>query len=414
MKVEILSTGSEILRGRNIDTHLGWIARQLERKGLAVGHYQAVDDHLGRLVDALKLAASRSDAVVLTGGLGPTEDDFTRAAVEEAFHRPLEFRAEIWKAIRERFKRAKLRPAAINRRQAFVPAGAAVLANPNGTAPGFLLREGGVLVAALPGPPAEMYPMFLRHVGPKLKGRPDVAFRELKVYGVPEASVDEIVLAATGDPSRYGLTVRWGQVSISLRSEGAGAGATLARWTARLRRALGDTLYEGELHDHVGRRLIETGTTLALAESCTGGLIAHRLTDVAGISASLLEGVVAYANAAKIRRLGVPEDLIRAHGAVSEPVARAMALGAAREAGADLGLAVTGVAGPSGGSADKPVGLCYMACGDWVERRVFRGDRAAVKERAAGFALNMLRLRLLRGEGYAGETMGLRERRPGR
>jgi len=413
MKVEVLSTGSEILRGRNVDTHLGWIARQLERKGLTVRHYQAVDDHLGRLVDALKLAATRADAIVLTGGLGPTEDDFTRAAVEEAFHRPLEFRRELWTAIRERFRKARLRMAAINRRQAFVPRGATVLPNPNGTAPGFLLREGGVLVAALPGPPAEMYPMFLRHVYPKLRGTA-AAFGELKVYGIPEATVDEIVLAATGDPNRYGLTVRWGQVSISLRSEGTRAGDTLARWIARLRRALGDNLYDGDLHEHVGRRLIETGTTLALAESCTGGLIAHRLTDVAGISASLLEGVVSYANASKVRRLGVPEALLREHGAVSEPVARAMALGAAREAGADLGLAVTGIAGPSGGSDDKPVGLCYMACGGWVERRVFRGDRGAVKERAAGFALNMLRLRLLRGEGYAGETMGLRERGPGR
>ncbi|HYE99906.1 MAG TPA: CinA family nicotinamide mononucleotide deamidase-related protein, partial [Planctomycetota bacterium] len=411
MKVEVLSTGSEILRGRNVDTHLGWIARQLERKGLTVRHYQAVDDHLGRLVDALKLAATRADAIVLTGGLGPTEDDFTRAAVEEAFHRPLEFRRELWTAIRERFRKARLRMAAINRRQAFVPRGATVLPNPNGTAPGFLLREGGVLVAALPGPPAEMYPMFLRHVYPKLRGTA-AAFGELKVYGIPEATVDEIVLAATGDPNRYGLTVRWGQVSISLRSEGTRAGDTLARWIARLRRALGDNLYDGDLHEHVGRRLIETGTTLALAESCTGGLIAHRLTDVAGISASLLEGVVSYANASKVRRLGVPEALLREHGAVSEPVARAMALGAAREAGADLGLAVTGIAGPSGGSDDKPVGLCYMACGGWVERRVFRGDRGAVKERAAGFALNMLRLRLLRGEGYAGETMGLRERGP--
>jgi nicotinamide-nucleotide amidase len=163
----------------------------------------------------------------------------------------------------------------------------------------------------------------------------------------------------------------------------------------RVRRELGEAYYEGELHEHVARRLIQTRTTVAVAESCTGGLIGHRLTETPGISDVLLESVVTYSNESKVRRLGVPEELIRAKGAVSEEVARAMALGVKRSSGAEVGVAVTGIAGPGGGTAEKPVGLCYLAVDDRVERKVFSGDRSTVKERAASTALNLLRLRLL-------------------
>jgi nicotinamide-nucleotide amidase len=344
----------------------------------------------------------------MTGGLGPTEDDHTRGAVEEAFHRPLKFHPPLWKAIRTRFKTHKIRMASINKRQAFIPDGAKVLANPNGSAPGFALREGGVYLAALPGPPKEMHPMFRDQVLPALRVRRDFDTWEGKVYGIPEGTVDEIVLGITKDPDAYGLTVRWGQVTITLRAEGTSRKKTLAALVKKLARTFGDNLYEGDLHDHVGRRLLETGETVALAESCTGGLIAHRLTEVPGISAALLEGCVTYSNEAKIRRLGVPENLIRAKGAVSAEVALAMARGAAATSGARIGVAVTGIAGPTGATPSKPTGLCYLAVGGWVEEKTFMGDRSTVKERAAGFALNMLRLRLLRGEGYAGTTMGLR------
>jgi nicotinamide-nucleotide amidase len=393
--VEVLSTGTELLRGRNVDTHLGWFARQLEPAGLEVRYHQTVDDDPGRLVDALKLAASRSDVVLLTGGLGPTEDDFTRPAVEEAFHRPLEFRKELWAAIRARFRKYGIRMAAINRRQAYAPRGARVLPNPNGSAPGFTLREGGVFLAALPGPPREMYPMFLRHVLPRLRGKVDFSLWEGKSYGVPEGTVDEIVKRVVGDRAGYGLTVRAGQVSITIRAQGPRRKATLAELSRRVAGELGEAFYEGELHEHVGRRLLQTRTTVAVAESCTGGLITHRLTEVPGISSALLESAVTYSNESKVRRLGVPEDLLRRYGAVSEEAARAMAIGIARTSGATLGVAVTGIAGPGGGTAAKPVGLCYVAVNDRVERKVFSGDRATVKERAAGHALNRIRLWLL-------------------
>ncbi|MBV8878796.1 MAG: competence/damage-inducible protein A [Planctomycetaceae bacterium] len=404
MNVEILSTGTELLRGKNVDTNAAWLSRQLARAGLEVLHHQTVDDHFGRLVDAFKLAASRSDLVLLTGGLGPTEDDYTRTAAEEAFHRPLEYRPELWKRIEERFRKSATRMAAINKRQAYVPKGATVLPNPNGTAPGFLLREGGVVFVAMPGPPNEMQPMFRDHVLPKIRATADFSVWDGFSYGLPEATVDEIVLGIVGTRASYGLTVRSGRVNISIRTEGARRKQVLDDLSRRVRAALGPCFMDGELNEVVARKLIETKTTVAVAESCTGGLISHRLTEVAGISEVLLEAVVTYSNASKAARLGIDPALIEEHGAVSEAVARAMALGVARTSGASIGVAVTGVAGPGGGSERKPVGLCYMAVGDRVESKVFSGDRSNIKERAAGYALNMLRLRLIGAEGYAGKT----------
>jgi nicotinamide-nucleotide amidase len=394
MKVEILSTGTELLRGKNVDTNAAWLAQQLARAGLEVIHHQTVDDHFGRLVDAIKLAASRSDILIMTGGLGPTEDDYTRTAAEEAFHRPLVYRPEIWKTIQGRFKKSKLRMAMINQRQAFVPKGATVLPNPHGTAPGFLLRDGPVRFVAMPGPPREMEPMFLDHVLPKIDHRPDFDVWTGNSYGIPEGTVDEIVHKIVGKRASYGLTVRWGRVNITLRAEGPHRKKVLADLSRRVCRALGPCYMDAEVHEVVARKLIETKTTLAVAESCTGGLISHRLTEVPGISSVLLESVVTYSNESKVKRLGVDPELIRKHGAVSEEVARAMALGVARTSGAKIGVAVTGIAGPGGGSKEKPTGLCYMAVEDWVESRVFVGERSHVKERAAGYALNMLRLRL--------------------
>lgn len=404
MIVEILSTGTELLRGKNVDTNAAWLAQQLANAGLEVIHHQTVDDHFGRLVDALKLAASRSDLLIMTGGLGPTEDDYTRTAAEEAFHRPLVYRAELWKKIQERFRKYSTRMAAINKRQAYVPKGATVLANPNGTAPGFLLKDGPVSFAALPGPPREMQPMFLDELLPRLRTRSDFDVWSCNSYGLPEGTVDEMVNKIVGKRAAYGLTVRWGRVNITIRAEGSRRKKVLADLSRRVLAALGDCAMDAEVHEVVARKLIETKTTLAVAESCTGGLISHRLTEVPGISDVLLESVVTYSNASKVSRLGVDPALIAAHGAVSEEVARAMALGAARTSGARIGVAVTGIAGPGGGSEKKPTGLCYMAVGDHVESRVFSGDRSYVKERAAGYTLNMLRLRLIGAEGYAGKT----------
>jgi len=399
MKVELLSTGTELLRGKNVDTNAAWLAQQLSNVGLEVAHHQTVDDHFGRLVDAIKLAASRSDLLIMTGGLGPTEDDYTRAAAEEAFHRPLVYRADLWKRIEARFRKYGTRMASINKRQAYVPKGATVLANSNGTAPGFFLKEGAVSFAALPGPPREMQPMFLQELLPRIETRSDFDVWTGNSFGLPEGTVDEIVNRIVGKRATYGLTVRWARVNITIRAEGPHRKKVLADLSRRVRAALGDCHLDAEVHEVVARKLIETKTTLAVAESCTGGLISSRLTDVPGISEVLLESVVTYSNASKVKRLGVDPALIEAHGAVSEEVARAMALGVARTSGAQIGIAVTGIAGPGGGSAAKPTGLCYMAVNDRVESKVFSGDRIYVKERAAGYTLNLLRLHLMKASG---------------
>ncbi len=411
MRVEILSTGNELLRGRNVDAHLAWLARTLEPAGLEVRHHQTVGDDLGRLVDAIKLAAARADVVLLTGGLGPTEDDHTREAAAKAFHRPLGFRRDVWKEIRARFRHHRVKMASINRRQAFAPKGAVVLPNPNGSAPGFFLRQDGVFFAALPGPSGEMQPMFLRRVLPVLRPRRRFDLWEAKCHGIPEASIDEVVGRLVGKKAAYGLTASGGQITISIRAEGPRRKKILRELSRRVRSALGDHLYEGELAETVARMLIRSGKKIAVAESCTGGLIAHRLTNVAGVSDVLCETLVTYSNESKIRRLGVPRELIVRHGAVSEEVARAMALGVARTSGADLGVAVTGIAGPTGGTPSKPVGLCYMAVNDRVERRIFPGNRRNVKLRAAGYALNMVRLWMLKEQGHARKKVGLRAHR---
>ncbi len=402
MNLAVVSTGTELLRGRSIDTHLSLIASEVEVLGLEVTHHATCPDDLGRVVEEIRLASARAEIAILTGGLGPTEDDHTRRAAAEAFGRPLVFRAVAWRAIRARFRRYRIRMAAINRRQAFLPRGARLLPNPHGSAPGFEIESGGRLFFALPGPPREMLPMLRRYVIPRLVRtfgrRPGVRLWESKIFGLPEGTVDEIVrpIVARQRGATYGLSVSGGIVSVWVKVEkGSSAGIVRA-----LRRKLGDRLIgDMTLAEAVAALLLRRRKTIAVAESCTGGLIVHKLTDCPGISRSLLEGWVCYSNASKTARLGVPADVIRRHGAVSGEVAAAMAEGAARNAGADVGVATTGIAGPSGGSRTKPVGLVWHAVHyrgrTRVERRVFPGDRAFVKERAAAFALDLVRRALL-------------------
>ncbi|MBI2901109.1 MAG: CinA family nicotinamide mononucleotide deamidase-related protein [Planctomycetes bacterium] len=403
MRIEVLSTGTELLRGRSVDTNLGAIARELEAVGGEVRYHATCGDDLARLVEELKLAASRADVCIMTGGLGPTEDDLTRAAVEEALHRPLRFRPALWRAIRSRFRRLGVRVAAINRRQAFLPGGAGALANANGSAPGFRLEADGLLLFALPGPPREALPMFRRFVVPELarRLRKDWDLWEGKAIGLPEADVDALVRRIVGKRATYGLTVSGGVVSISVRTGGPSRRKILRDLSMRVRRALGRRFIDAPIEEVVARLLAKRCLTIAVAESCTGGLIAHRLTNVPGISASLLETAVTYSNGSKVRRLSVPEEVLRKRGAVSPEVAAAMAEGMARSSGADVGLATTGIAGPAGGTREKPVGLVYTAVAfrgkTAVTERRFGGGRPDVKDRAATHALNLARIVLQEG-----------------
>jgi nicotinamide-nucleotide amidase len=365
MIVEIISTGAELMHGRWADSNFVYLAQRLTQLGHDVRYHATYGDDRGDLERGLKLALARAELVIMTGGLGPTDDDLTRQVAAEVFHRPLVFRREL----------VKRRRPAINLRQAYVPRGARVIRNPLGTAPGFLIRQGPTTFAALSGVPDEMRSMFASIPLPRRAAR----LQTFRIFGLSEAAVDT---AVAGKIPPYGITVRRGCVTVVVRGE--------AR--AFMRRKFGAHVFtedDRELEQVAAAAL--AGRTLAIAESCTGGLITDRLTDVPGISRSLLETVVAYSNASKIARLGVRERTLRDHGAVSEQTAVEMARGVAERAGADVGLAVTGVAGPTG----RPVGLVWIALWNGAprERRLdLRGDRRRIKMLAAAHALDLLRL----------------------
>jgi nicotinamide-nucleotide amidase len=409
MKAEILTVGSELLSPGRIDRNAELLIEKLGSIGLPVVFRATVGDDRELLVETAKQAFGRSDLVIVTGGLGPTSDDVTRESFAEAMGLELVLDESVLAAIRRRFSKRGYTMPDVNRRQAMVPLGAEVLTNPVGTAPGLWIKgPRHTEVILLPGPPAEMVSIFEKHVQPRLSS-PGEVFRtqRLLVAGLPESAVEEKIgaLYRDVDNPHTGLLASGGQVEIRLTARGGDtiqAEAKLERLVSPIRRALGQHLFSesGEtLEQVVGRLLTAAGKTLSIAESCTGGLITHRLTEVAGSSRYLERGFVTYSNESKVALLGVPGELIESEGAVSESVVRAMVRGARERAGTDLALAVTGIAGPSGGRAEKPVGLVFIATGDArgedVSRFQFPGGRARVKQWTAQTALNLLRLRLL-------------------
>ena len=413
MRAVILSIGSELVTGLRLDTHSAEIAKVLTAIGIDVLRHETIDDDAPAIARAFRAAGEGADLIVATGGLGPTLDDCTREALAEAMGVPLVENAqalahlEAWAKSRGRV----LSPS--NLRQAMAPRGADILPNPVGTAVGLVARVGRAQVYVMPGVPIEMRTMLADHVVPRLRraggGRVTVV-RTVRTYGVPESIVGERLadLMAPGRRPHVGTAVHGGLIDIHIYATGepAEVAAALEADAARVRERMGPAVFgEGDdrLENAVAALLAARRRTIALAESCTGGLVAAKLVNVPGMSDHLLEAVVAYANTSKVRTLGVAEGLIRAHGAVSEAVVRAMAEGARARAGADLAIGVTGIAGPGGGTPDKPVGTVWFALADEggtvAAREVFTGDRALIRERAANYALNMLRLRLLEGDG---------------
>ncbi len=410
MDIEILITGTEVTNGSIVDTNSAWLARRAHGLGIVVRRKTSVGDRMDDLLDALRSAVRRSDAVVMSGGLGPTEDDLTRKAVARAAGVPLRFLPAYARALEARYRARGFDMPRSNLNQAWVPRGARVLPNPVGTAPGFVMPLRGVPVYALPGVPSELRAMFDASVASPLAARAGRrgrrAVRELLVPLLAEAVVGERTVHALRPlAGQDRLEVGWmiGKGGVIVRLVASERDSTLLRTAfARLRREFGNLAIElGEhaLEEIVARELMDSRTTLAVAESCTGGLVCELLTRVPGISAVFPEGVVAYSNRTKTRRLGVPASLLRAHGAVSRETALAMARGVARSAGARLGLAVTGIAGPGGGTPAKPVGLVYVAARlgrrEVVEELRLGGDRASIRLRSATFALFLVR-RMLR------------------
>ena len=411
----IIAVGSELLTPDRLDTNSLFLTQRLNELGVSVRCKLVIGDDPADIGAALLLAIPKADIVVITGGLGPTEDDVTREAVAAALGLPLEEDAEVAAAIRSRFAARGLPMPATNRRQALIPKGAAVLPNPNGTAPGLWIERPEVVCVVLPGPPRELHGMFDAAARSRLApaaGRRGIFRRVLHVTGRTESYVDE---AASPVYSRWrsapvpiatSILASLGQIELHLAARAAtpeDAARALDAATGELEAVLGRDLVSSDgasLEEVVGRLLRARGQRVAVAESCTGGLIASRLTDVPGSSAYVHGGWVAYDNAAKTAQLGVDRRMIEVHGAVSEPVARALAQGCRKLAGTDYGLGVTGIAGPGGGSPEKPVGTVYVALAGPGERVRVRhlklpGERDRVKFQASQAALDLLRRALL-------------------
>lgn len=406
MKAEIIAVGSELLTPDRLDTNSLFVTLHLNRLGIEVQRKHVVGDNPGHLHDAFRGALERVGLVIAIGGLGPTADDLTRETVAELLGRALRRDEAVLQRIAERFRRFGRAMPEINVRQAMVPDGAIVLENKRGTAPGLWLETDGRIVVLLPGPPPELEPMFVNLVAPRLApavGSTLLHARELRVAGMPESEVDHRIapIYRTYGDTQTTILAAPGEVEVHLRiwsDDAAASERTLDEMVERFTLVLGDHIFTtaGEtLEEVVSREMISHGTTIAVAESATGGLVAQRLTRVAGSSAYFLGGVVCYSNSLKTVLVDVPEDLIEARGAVSVEVARALAEGIRRRSGATLGLGITGIAGPGGATAEKPTGTTHIALANSsavTERSLhFPGDRERVRWQASQSALDMVR-----------------------
>jgi competence/damage-inducible protein CinA-like protein len=410
LTAEIIAIGSELLAPDRTDTNSLWLTEQLNRLGIEVKLKTVVGDDDARLEETIKDATRRSKVVITTGGLGPTEDDITRKVTARALGRRLLLNEDLLAEIRQRFQNFGVAMPERNSRQAMVIEDAEVLPNPNGTAPGMFIDHKGTAIVLLPGPPREMKPMFENHVASRLASRAGsqkVVRRMLRVAGMGESAVDEKIAPIYSQYENPQTTILFNQseIEIHLTARGrteADAEALLDRLSEQIEERLGNSVFAfaGETMEQVvGLKLSVGGYTLAVAESCTGGLLAQRLTDVPGSSKYFIEGVVTYSNDAKMRALGVEPILFLEHGAVSAAVAEAMAEGIRNRAETDFGLAITGIAGPGGGTEEKPVGLVYIAIASesGTEHRKLNlpGDRHLVRWRASQAALDLLRRRLI-------------------
>jgi nicotinamide-nucleotide amidase len=410
LTAEIIAIGSELLAPDRSDTNSLWLTEKLNSIGIEVKLKTIVGDDDARLEEAIKDAIRRSKVVITTGGLGPTEDDVTRKVAARALGRRLSLDETILAELRQRFLSFGHVMPERNSRQAMVIEKAEVLPNPNGSAPGMFIEHEGVAIILLPGPPREMRPMFQNHVLPKLATRAGsikVVRRLLRVAGLGESAVDEKIAPIYTKYENPQTTILFNQSEIEIHLTARGrtetdANVLLDRLSEQIEERLGNAVFSfaGEtMEEIVGLKLTLGGYTLAVAESCTGGLVAQRLTEVPGASKYFIEGAVTYSNEAKTRTLGVEPALLLEHGAVSAPVAEAMAEGIRKRARTDFGLAVTGIAGPGGGSEEKPVGLVYIALADDIKikhrKLQIPGDRQLVRWRSSQAALDLLRRRLI-------------------
>jgi nicotinamide-nucleotide amidase len=410
MNAEIVAIGSELLTPDNVDTNSLYLTHRLNEAGCRVHLKTIVGDNRDDIVGVLQAALERSDLVILSGGLGPTEDDLTREAVAAVLKRPTAVNNEILDALRRKFAARGFRMTSTNERQAEVILGAEILENPFGTAPGMWIDEKGRILVLLPGPPRELQSIFENAVLQKIRkrcGDRKLAYRSLHVTGKTESELDSLIAPLYKAYPHVRTTVLAGTRHIAVRLyQWAGSGeepVEIDALAAEIQQRLGDAVFSdrGEfMEDVVGRLLREAGRTIAVAESCTAGMLGMHITRVPGSSRYFVGGVLCYSNDAKVRLCGVSPELLQKYGAVSAEAAEALAQGVRDTLHSSIGLSITGIAGPEGGTPEKPVGLVYIGLCDGKQtlsrHRIMPGDRESIRERSTYLALSWLRRFLMR------------------
>ncbi|MDR0879394.1 MAG: competence/damage-inducible protein A [Clostridioides sp.] len=417
MKAEIISVGTELLLGDIVNTNARYISRELAKLGIEVYKQITVGDNEDRLYDTFEESLKRSDLVVTTGGLGPTTDDLTKEVAAKFFNQELVLHEHSWERIQDRMGKLTKNITPNNKKQAYFPESAVVLDNDMGTAPAAILKKDGKAIIILPGPPFEMQPLFEKEVIPYLKNftKDKLVSKTLRLYGIGESALETQIIDIIEEQTNPTIALYAKQMEVTIRITAKSeteeeAYRLIAPVEERIRDRVGEFVYtdsdsyNGEskdvLEEVVARLLVEKGLTISTAESCTGGLVAASLVNYSGISQVFLEGCVTYSNGAKMKRLGVSKDTLDKFGAVSEETAREMAEGISKSSGTDIGLATTGVAGPDGGSDEKPVGLVYTAIfykgKTKVMKNNYSGDRQRIRTRATKDLLDALRKELMK------------------
>lgn len=402
MNLEVITTGDEIVSGITLDTNFHWIAGRLTELGFNVGFHTSVGDNRELILNALEVAGKRSSVVIVSGGLGPTPDDLTAEVASLFFGVPLELNKEALYMVEERLREQGRKFLEVNKKQAYLPKGATVLKNLWGTAPGFQFENKGVTFFFLPGVPKEFKAMVEEYVIPYLNKRcpnRDVyRVRTIKTFGLRESEIAERLRGIEREGIKIGFSPSFPEVHIRVVARGKEVDSLISETVNDIASRLGDCVFstEGEnLEEVVGKLLFQRGLTLSVAESCTGGLLAHRITNVPGSSNYFNRGVVVYSNESKVEILGVPEEMILSFGAVSAEVVKAMAEGIRRISNSDLGIAISGIAGPGGGTPEKPVGTVFIGMshgkGTESKRYLFKGSREEIKILSSETALDWIR-----------------------
>lgn len=410
MKAEIVTVGTEILLGDIVNTNSKYLAKELASLGTEVYYQISIGDNESRLLQVLDDSLKRSDIVITTGGLGPTDDDITKEVACKYFNQELILHEPSLNKIKSHFEKLNIELTENNKKQAYFPKNSIILENENGTAPGAILKKDDKMIIVLPGPPREMIPMFENYVKPYLQNTTDniLESKVLRLFGIGESLLEDKIIDIIKEQSNPTIAPYVGNMDVTLRITAKAknkieAKELISKVEEKIRERVGEFIYakgDTSIEEVVSKLLVEKNMTISTSESCTGGLVSASLINYPGISSVFMEGCVTYSNEAKINRLGVKKETLDTYGAVSEQTAREMAEGIAKNFNTNIGLSTTGIAGPEGGSDEKPVGLVYMGIfingKTIVKKFVFNGNRQQIRMRATKALLNELRLELLK------------------